>query len=324
MAHFFFAFNALMPLIILAMVGYFLVTTKLLNQSFIAQLNRFIFYVALPVLIFYTLKDITDLSDVNGYVIVFAVVTMAVIFIIALLVVPIFNLPIPHKAVVIQAFFRGNFMLIGMPLALRLGGSEALAVVVILNVFIIPTSNFFSVVIFNLYNLKAKSSHAFYDLLKSTFLNPLMIAVFLGIMAAILHDYYQVLVGALPFFDETLNMLSITATPLAMLAIGGQFKIHRSKQLFKPLYIGVFARLVFVPTLALTTAIVMNRWVDFNHAWGALIAIFASPVAVSSVAVTKGFDGDEELASQIVLWTSLLASISLFFIVSVFSYLGLL
>ncbi len=324
MAHFFFAFNALMPLIILAFVGYLMVTTKLLNQSFIAQLNRFIFYVALPVLIFYTLKDITDLSDVNGYVIIFSVVMIAIIFVLALLIVRPLNLSIPHKAVATQAFFRGNFMLIGMPLALRLGGVEALAIVVILNVFIIPTSNLFSVVTFNLYNLKESSAHAFYDFVKSTLFNPLMVAVFLGIIAALLHDYYQAFAGALPFFDETLEMLAITATPLAMLAIGGQFKMHRSKQLFKPLFIGAFARLLFVPTVALSAAIIMTRWIDFTHAWGALIAIFASPVAVSSVAITKGFEGDDELASQIVLWTSLLASLTIFLIVSVFSYLGLL
>ncbi len=324
MAHFFFAFNALMPLIIIAMLGYFLVTMKLLNQSFISQLNRFIFYVALPVLIFYTLKDITDLSEINGYIILFAVVMVSIIFILALFIIYWFDLTTLHKAVVIQAFVRGNFMLIGLPLALRLGGTEALSIVVILNVFIIPITNFFSVIIFNVYTLENKSAHVFLDFIKSTMINPLMIAVFLGIVAALLNTQYQSLINAVPFIDETLEMVSITATPLAMIAIGGQFKMHRSKQLFKPLFLGVVGRLVFVPLIALPTAVILNQWIEFGYAWGALIAIFASPAAVSSVAITKGFKGDDELAGQIVLWTSLLASITIFIIVTIFSYLGLL
>ncbi len=91
-------------------------------------------------------------------------------------------------------------MLIGMPLTLRLSGVEALAIVVIINVFIIQTSNLFSVVTFNLYNLKESSVHAFYDFVISPLFNPLMITVFLRIIAALLHDYYQALAGDSGFF----------------------------------------------------------------------------------------------------------------------------
>jgi len=111
---------------------------------------------------------------------------------------------------------------------------------------------------------------------------------------------------------------------MALIAIGGQFEVRRVKHLRKPLIIGVLGRLVLVPLITFTLAYGLHRLIPFSDSWAALIAIFASPVGVSSVAVTQGLKGDEELASQIVIWTTALAVITLFVIVIIFRVLGLL
>jgi predicted permease len=86
----------------------------------------------------------------------------------------------------------------------------------------------------------------------------------------------------------------------------------------------VIGRIVIVPIFALSIAFSLSGIIDFSYGWAAIIALFASPVAVASVSVTKGFDGDDELASQIVIWTTALAIITLFIIVVLFRFYGLL
>ncbi len=46
-----------------------------------------------------------------------------------------------------------------------------------------------------------------------------------------------------------------------------------------------------------------------------LIALFASPIAVSSAPMAAQMGQDEELAGQIVVWTSALSAFSLFIII---------
>jgi predicted permease len=111
---------------------------------------------------------------------------------------------------------------------------------------------------------------------------------------------------------------------MALIAIGGQFSFHRVKSLAKPIIVGVLGRLVMVPLVALTAAVLLRHVINFDNAWAALIGIFATPVAVASVAVTKGLKGDDELASQMVMWTTSFAIVSIFVAVVVFRSMGLL
>ena len=56
----------------------------------------------------------------------------------------------------------------------------------------------------------------------------------------------------------------------------------------------------------------------------ALIALFGSPVAVSSAIMAKGMGGDEQLATQLVVWTTLFSSITVFLSVCILMATGLI
>ncbi|MEF9971830.1 MAG: AEC family transporter, partial [Oscillospiraceae bacterium] len=57
---------------------------------------------------------------------------------------------------------------------------------------------------------------------------------------------------------------------------------------------------------------------------GALLAMFASPTAVSSFTMAQQMQADDELAGQIVVVGSLCSVVTIFFWISVLSYFGLL
>jgi predicted permease len=226
MEHIVFAFNALSPLLILALIGYFLRRINLMNTEFINGLNKFIFNVALPVLLFTTMANLTDFTAFNFGLIIFSVLMVCLIKLLGMIAIKLYNPEKQYKPVLLQAIFRDNFVIIGVPLALRLGGETALSTIVILNVFLIPITNIFSVLSFQLYTPKDKVE-TWIDTSKKTFINPLMIAIYLGLIAMVFSSGYQSLITELPLIDDVLSMLGATVVPLALIAIGGQFKFKR-------------------------------------------------------------------------------------------------
>lgn len=82
-------------------------------------------------------------------------------------------------------------------------------------------------------------------------------------------------------------------------------------------------RVLVVPGIALTAAYIF--FPSFHGApFAALIALFASPVAVSSAVMASEMGGDGELAGQLVVWTTILSAVTIFAFVSVFRALGAL
>ena len=53
------------------------------------------------------------------------------------------------------------------------------------------------------------------------------------------------------------------------------------------------------------------------------IGVFATPVAVSSAVMAKEMGGDDDLAGQLVVWTSLFSTVTIFVYVTVLKMLGI-
>ena len=56
----------------------------------------------------------------------------------------------------------------------------------------------------------------------------------------------------------------------------------------------------------------------------ALIALFATPAAVSSAVMAGQMGNDEQLATQIVVWTSVVSIVTLFIIICLLIWTGLM
>jgi len=324
MTHFLFAFNALMPLLLLASIGYLMKNTGLVSRSFIDNLNKYVFYIALPVLIFMTLSGIGNLEDLDWPVVYFAVGMLILVTLIGYWTVRFLRTERRFKPVIMQVFFRGNFTLIGIPLAIRLGGEETLQMIIILNAVLIPITNFLSILTFKIWKEESDETSLFTDVIKDTLRNPLMIGVFAGLLAYAVGATTDRFENTFTIIPETLSMIASTATPMALIAIGGQFEASQARLQRFPLSVAVVSRLVAVPLITFTVAFFLHRIIPFGDSWAALIAIFASPVAVSSGAITKGLGGDERFASQVVIFSTGLAVFSIFIIVIIFRLLGLL
>ena len=331
---FLFALNAILPIMILFLFGFFLKHIKFFNANFISQLNKYVFRVALPALLFYNVYSVESLQNINWVVIGFSVAALFVIFLLAFVSVVIFIKDPKQKGVLLQAAFRSNFALIGLPLAEELGSPSAIVVISLLFAFAIPLSNTLAVISLSMFQKNELGKVDIKSIFISVIKNPLIIGVLVGVVflaarSFIPLDSQNELVFSLennlsPLY-KVIVWIKSTASPLALIALGGQFEVSVVKKLKKQIIFGTMWRIALAPALVLTTAYFLSlKYSDFDQVFPALIALFASPVAVSSVIMAEEMDNDGQLAGQLVVWTSIGSVISLFVIITSLRSLGVL
>ncbi|MBU1141510.1 MAG: AEC family transporter [Firmicutes bacterium] len=329
---FIFAFNAIMPIILLVILGYLLKRIKFIDQYFVNILNKYVFRVGLPILLFYNVYSIENLNNIDWTVVLFSIVAILCVFFVGLLFVTIAIKDPQQKGVILQGIYRSNFALIGVPLAQALGGAHGLAVVSIIAAFTIPLLNVLSVISLSLFQ---KSEHgeriSISKLVKIILTNPLIIGVFLGLMTLVVRLMIPVENGELVFslkddltFSYTfIKMISQTASPMALIALGGQFEFAVIKTLAKQIIIGVTWRILVVPAAVLSIAYAISSKIPgINDSYPALIALFATPIAVSSSIMVNEMGGDKELAGQLVVWSTICSILTIFVTIVVMRSIG--
>ncbi len=321
-----FSFNAVSPILLLAVAGYIIRQTHIFDDAFFKKCNTLVFKVFLPILIFKNIYDIKSVGDINFGVILYSVVAILVICLAGNLTAKFFAQSRQQKGVINQCAFRSNYAIIGIPLAESLGGTAAVAFAGMMSAVCIPLFNVLAVIILSHY------SHSDYnppikDTIKSAAKNPLIRGVALGIVVLVVRNFIPLdetgnpvfsVKDDLSFIYTTVSNLAKVASPLALVVLGARFEFASVRSLIKPISISVILRLVAAPLIGIGGAMLLGALGVMNFSateYPALISLFATPVAVSSAVMVGEIGGDEQLAGQIVVWTSLVSVFSIFFTV---------
>ena len=325
-----FTCNAILPMILLILLGYFLKQKGFFTPEFLKIGNKTVFNVCLPVLLFKNIADIEQLSDIRLDVALYVLLAIAALI---LLGFPLARrVPEPRqKGVLHQCMFRSNFALIGVPLAELLGGSKGVATAAIISMFSIPIFNMMAVVVLSIYK-DGKAAIDWKKILRGICRNPLINGVLLGLLYLLgktlgAHAGLSNPLAGVTFLSTALAYLSRAATPLALLVLGGQFEFQAVGSYRKQLTAGVLVRNVFAPLVGIAPAAVLTLTglLDFGpEVFAGLIALFGTPIAVASAIMAEAMDNDGQLAAQLVVWTSLFSMVSLFLIIFLVRALGLL
>lgn len=335
---FIYAANAVLPIILLIILGYFLKRISFFDDAFLKTANKFGFRVALPTLLFFNIYKIDSFSSIEWSSVVYAVAAILMLFVIGVITVKLFIKDERQKGVILQSVFRSNFAIIGIPLAKALGGEETLIVVSVLLAFSIAIFNSLGVISLTVF---IKDSDKKSPSVKSIFIkilkNPLIIAILLGFLVVFIRSLEPLGEDGLPIFTIQKNLpflysagesLSKIASPLMLIALGGQFSFGAVKQLKSKIILGTFMRIIMAPVLCIGLAIILSKttsFFNFNAAtYAAFVALFGSPVAVSSAVMAAEMGNDEQLAGQLVVWTSIGSVFTIFISVVVLKYSGLL
>ena len=199
MENFILSINVVLPLFITMTLGYFFKSIKLFDTHTIKQMNNLVFKSFLPILLFYNIYK-TDLSmGFRPKLMGFSVLSIISIFLVLCFIIPKIEKDNKRKGVLIQAIFRSNFVLFGLPVTISLLGEKNAGVPSLLIAIIIPTFNFLSVIALEIYQDKRIS---YKNIIKGIITNPLIIASLIGMVMLISGI-------KLPYFlDKTLSDLS--------------------------------------------------------------------------------------------------------------------
>ena len=333
-----FAVNAILPIVLLIFFGYFLRRVGFLNDEWFKKGNKLVFHVLLPCLLFVNVYNIESFSSFDWSVVIYSEIAVFVIFFLGLIAV---KLLVPNdfqKGAVWQCVFRSNYAIIGMPLAAALGGDAGLSVAAVLSASSIPTFNILAVIALTAFNKDENGKKAnMLDVLKKIAKNPLIIGVASGMVAIAIRalipegsDGLPVfsLRGDLPFIFTAVENIAKISSPLALIVLGGQFDFAVIKHLKRQIITGTLIRIVFVPLLCVGGAVVLSKYTRIINldlsVYPALLALFGSPVAVSSAVMAQEMDNDGVLAGQLVVWTSIFSIFTLFLFIVVLRRIGVL
>ena len=323
MDSFFFTFNAILPLITLVLLGYILRRIGLITAAWAAAANKLSFRTFLPVLFFINIYSTDSLADIDLTLTVYTVSGIILAFGLGFLAQAIFVRDPRQKGVVWQGIYRSNFAILGMPLAISLFGPEGGQTAALLSLFVVPLFNILAVI--SLYGCEnhGKSS-SLKGQLKTMVNNPLVIGAFVGFVALLLRQLNPAIaLSRLPFILSAATSMSQAATPLMLVSLGAGFTFTSARGLIKPLMICLLMRNIIVPILILTPAFLF--FPAFHGApFAALIAIFASPVAIVATVMAIEMGGDKDLSGQILFWTTASAALTIFLFVFIFKTLGAL
>ena len=306
------ALNAVIPFLCYISFGYIVRMKKIVSESFLQQLNQMVFRLFYPCMTFYNIYKADAESLPRPVLLIFVGASILILEAILILVVPRFVLENPKRGVVIQGIFRSNFVLFGLPLTISVFGDSAASVAAMV-VTVVTIYNTTSVVILEMFNTNGKINvkNIAFNVIK----NPLLQGAVIGLVFFLLgiHVPESIVTPIAAFSDAT--------SPLALFVLGGTLHFNEISHNLKYL----------VPTLSFKLLILPAVMMAIGYAFGLrelelflLVAVYGTPVAAASYPMAQNMGGDGELAGQLVVISTVVSVVTLFFWIFLLRFVGLI
>jgi predicted permease len=295
--------NVILPILILLSCGYLLKRTKMLNEDVNRVMNRIVALVLLPILVFDNIYNSSSSDLFNGKVLIFVAAGIMTEFIVSFFLVRIFTGDQKKRGAMLQGMFRSNYVIFGIPIAISLFGNDGSAAAAILTTTVIPMYNILAVIALDSYG---PDKPDFKKLMFRIVTNPLIIGSLLGLLFKLTGVVIPTVIL------KPLDELAACATPMAFIFLGASFSLSSTKMHFKELLTTILFRLVIFPLVIISTAVLMG----IRGVWlVCIMVVFASPTAVSSYSLAQTLGSDDKLAGNIVIYSTALSIITMFFFV---------
>jgi malate permease and related proteins len=273
---------------------------------FVKAANRVVFYIGIPALLFIKLSSAPfhETFDMKLALIsslsVFIVWLLSLVFVRLKIVSPLES---ASAASFIQTSMHGNIGYIGLAIVFYSLGNNGLRIASFLAAFIMISQVMLSVLSFNIYSGKKRHKiKSIIKILKSIFLNPIVISALVGII----FSFFGL---KLPnFLNRFLEIVSSMALPMALLIIGASLSLSLMSKSLYWLFSSSILKLLFLPGLGVM--LLHNAGI---HLFSIEVAatLLGTPTATVSVIMSSEMEGDVKFASTAVTLSTLLSLFSL-------------
>lgn len=291
--------NSLVPIFAVIGLGIVLRKREFLSGDATQAFNRFAYYFALPLFLFYKLAGSNlGTGNANRFMVTMLAATL-VTAVASWLVTMLLGTKFSSRGALIQASFRGNLAFMGLPLVMftiyELPDEQKIQIETAMLLAFAPVIIFYNVAavaVLAIYNKESGAKFSWLSVLKNIVFNPLLIACVAGLVV-------QLLGWKIPTaIERTCVVVGNSAFPLALLGIGSQLaSISVSGQWLDAL-IATSLKCVFCPVVGwLVGALLGLAGVDLQ----VVIILCAMPTAVSSYVLADQMNGDADLAASTVV-----------------------
>jgi predicted permease len=288
-----FVVQTITPIFLLILLGVGMRRWFGLSADFWPQLDRLIYYVFFPALLFNSLSHFK--IDLGAATPMLSVATLYMFAGIALGYAAKYLFRAPPK--VFSATFQSSFRFnsyVGLAIAGGLHGQDGLAAIGLLMGFMVPVANVASVLVL--------ARHSESHWLKEILLNPLIMATTGGIAFSLAELPLPILL------NTTLELLSQASLPMGLIAVGAGLRLQGLHSQRGTLWYGVTMKLLVLPGIAWSLASAFGlSGVYFNIA----VLMAALPVSTVAYVLAKRMGGDGDTIAAQVMLSTLLSALTL-------------
>jgi predicted permease len=284
-----------LPVFVVIALGYLLKRLRLIDDAFLFQTNRLVYYICLPLLLFYKIGTADFFANFNGTLVVGSALAIAAGFLLSYGYAALRRYPPAARGSFSQGAFRGNLAYVGLAIVFNAYGEAGFTRAGILMGFLVPVLNFFAILALLLPHRGDGEERGAGFWVKQLVGNPLIIASFAGIA----WSYLQLPVPVI--LERSLHIATGMSLPLALIAIGGAFSLEKLKgDLVRAAFASGF-KLVWLPLIAAGLLVLLGVSGE-DLAIGVLFA--GTPAATATCIMAHQLKGDAELAGAIVMMST--------------------
>ena len=334
MDSFIYSINATVPVFLVMVLGGVIRKLGIIDEHFANVANRYVFKVALPVLLFRDLSRSDFISQFEPEFVLYCSIVTILMFSLVWIFTELFMKDDTQKGAFIQGSCRSSAAILGMAFVQNMYSDTGMAPLMI--VAAVPLFNIFAVVVLTFkahpkevltkevalsqrvettsnneevitenITITKKVNHKKDNIKKACIniaKNPIIIGIVLGFISSMLNMKYPVIV------NKTIESIAQTATPIALICIGAGFEGRKAVKKIKPTLAATFIKLIGLAAIFIPIGVMLGFR---NQELVAALIMLASPTTVTSYVMAKSMDNDEVLSSSIVVLTTVLSSITL-------------
>lgn len=299
-----FSLNATVPVFLMMLLGLLFRKLGWISEAFAAGMNKFVFLVPLPVLLFNDLAtvDFSQIWDLRFAVFCFAV-TAASIGISTALSFLLRNTSL--RGEFIQASYRSSAALLGIALTQNIYGNAGMVPLMIVSS--VPLYNIMAVVVLSVFrpgykeaapNHKALAAQT----LKGIVTNPILIGIAAGLLWSLLRLPMPSILG------KTVSNIGSLATPMGLMAMGASFDLSKAKGQAGPSAAASIMKLAGFCVLFLPLAVGLGFR---QEQLVAILIMLGSATTVSCYVMARNMGHEGTLTSSTVMLTTLFSAFTI-------------
>lgn len=293
-----FSLNATVPIFLMMLLGLLFRKIGWIDEVFASKMNKFVFLVPLPVLLFEDLAtvDFAEVWDMKFVLFCFGATLISIVIAAA---VSFLWKDRSIQGEFIQASYRSSAALLGIAFIQNIYGDAGMAPLMIIGS--VPLYNVMAVVVLSFFQPERKKldRQVWINTLKGIITNPII----LGIIAGLLWSALRLPIPSI--LEKTVSNIGAVATPMGLMTMGATFDIRKAFGKAKPAVAASVMKLVGFAALFLPLAV----WLGFRREQlVAILIMLGSATTVSCYVMARNMGHEGVLTSSTVMLTTLFSA----------------